>query len=252
MTPKNNGKKWSEDETILAFYYYCCLPFGKLNKQNHEIIRIAQLLGRTPDAVVLKMMNLAHFDPEQAKRNVTGLSNASKLDSEIVSKFYDDWDELTYQAALIEKQMQFVAVKGATPPGLDRLGVVKQRVNQDFFRKAVLAAYGGRCCMTDISVTQLLIASHIKPWRESDPERERANPRNGLLLNALHDKAFDQGLITVLPDFTVRVSSKLQIASFEKGIQWLTAVDHQKINVSSRFAPAKEFLQYHNDVVFVP
>ena len=67
------GKKWSEDETILAFYYYCQIPFGKMHKTNPEIIHVASMLGRTPSSVVLKMENLGHFDPELQKRNVSGL-----------------------------------------------------------------------------------------------------------------------------------------------------------------------------------
>ena len=74
------GKKWSDDETILAFYYYCQIPFGKIHKTNPEIMRIASMLGRTPSSVVLKMGNLGHFDPELQKRNVSGLKNASKTD----------------------------------------------------------------------------------------------------------------------------------------------------------------------------
>ena len=84
MAEVKYGKKWSEDETILAFYYYCQIPFGKIHKTNPEIMHIASILGRTPSSVVLKMGNLGHFDPELQKRNVSGLSNASKTDEEVL------------------------------------------------------------------------------------------------------------------------------------------------------------------------
>ena len=45
MPDSKYGQKWSEDETILAFYYYCKIPFGKIHSRNPEIIRIAELLG---------------------------------------------------------------------------------------------------------------------------------------------------------------------------------------------------------------
>ena len=83
MATRNN---WSEAETILAFFYYCQIPFGKIHKENKEIQRIAALIGRTPSSVVFKMGNLGHFDPELQKRNVSGLKNASKLDGVVVEK----------------------------------------------------------------------------------------------------------------------------------------------------------------------
>ena len=48
MAETKYGKKWSEDETILAFYYYCQIPFGKIHKTNPEIMHIASILGRHP------------------------------------------------------------------------------------------------------------------------------------------------------------------------------------------------------------
>jgi predicted restriction endonuclease len=48
--------------------------------------------------------------------------------------------------------------------GLDRKIVVKRRVNQSFFRSAILSAYHLKCAITGLSIPDLLIASHIKPW----------------------------------------------------------------------------------------
>ena len=83
---------------------------------------------------------------------------------------------------------------------------------------------------------------------DSNPETERTNPSNGLCLNALHDKAFDKGLITVLPDYTIRVSSKLSQSSEKHN--WLKQCNHQKIFLPDRFLPSREFLEYHNDMIF--
>ena len=47
------GQKWSEEETILAFYLYCQVPFSKITKTNPDIIRLAKILGRTPSSVGL-------------------------------------------------------------------------------------------------------------------------------------------------------------------------------------------------------
>ena len=78
-----NGVKWSREETILAYELYCRTPFSKISQSNPEIKKLAELLGRTPGSVGLKMHNLAHYDPELKKRNVTAMAHGSKLDGEI-------------------------------------------------------------------------------------------------------------------------------------------------------------------------
>ena len=249
--------KWSEEETILAFYHYCTIPFGKLSKTNPEIIKIASILGRTPSSVVLKMCNLAHFDPDLKKRNISGMSNASKTDQKIVTDFWGDWEKLSFKAAQIEhtlvaKNTDIHGHAQTRLTGNDVMRLNKERVNQQFFREAVWVSYHGCCCITGVAVPELLIASHIKPWAISDPETERTNPRNGLCLNVLHDKAFDKGLITVLPDYTVRISSKLRKHIHSDSIPWLLQCDKQEIVKPEKFAPKQEFLQYHNDVIFIP
>ncbi len=57
-------KKWSREETILAFDLYCKIPFSKIGQTNPDIIKLAELIGRTPGSVGLKMANLAACDPE--------------------------------------------------------------------------------------------------------------------------------------------------------------------------------------------
>ena len=258
MPDNKYGQKWSEEETILAFYYYCKIPFGKIHARNPEIIRIAEILGRTPGSVSFKMGNLGHFDPELQKRKVSGLKNASKLDEKVVLEFQSNWEELSYKASMIEEQLKRVkmyktAIKEISiPVGADVERVARQRVNQNFFRDAVLSAYGNRCCISGISIPSLLVASHIKPWADSDPKTERTNPCNGLSLNALHDKAFDRGLITVTPDYIVHISSKLTSISDEEGLSWLKGYDKKRIIKPEKFAPKREYLEYHNDVIFVP
>ncbi len=76
---------------------------------------------------------------------------------------------------------------------------MKSRVGQGDFRKSLIEKYDGKCVVTGIDLTKLLIASHIKPWRISD-NKERLSSENGLLLSANLDKLFDSGLITFMND----------------------------------------------------
>jgi putative restriction endonuclease len=85
---------------------------------------------------------------------------------------------------------------------------VKIRRGQSFFRQAVLNAYGGRCALTGLAIRELLIASHIIPWQAA--AEHRLDPRNGIALNALHDRAFDQGLITFDTELRLLCAPALQ------------------------------------------
>ncbi|MBQ9417737.1 MAG: HNH endonuclease, partial [Bacteroidales bacterium] len=68
--------------------------------------------------------------------------------------------------------------------------IVKQRINQSFFRTAVLTSYNNRCCITGLSRKELLEASHIVDW--SKDIENRLNPSNGLCLNILFHRAYDE------------------------------------------------------------
>ena len=200
---KEGQKLWTREELILAANLYCKLPFGKMHQRNPAIIDLANLIGRTPSSIALKLGNFASFDPTLKERGIKGASNASKLDKQIWDEFYDNWDE-----ALIESE-KLLAIKNDTTiekinkidfsdlpkEGIEKERLVKTRVNQSIFRSIILATYNNCCCITGIENSELLIASHIVPW--SKDEKNRLNPMNGLCLNALHDKAFDIGLITI-------------------------------------------------------
>ncbi|MBK6386620.1 MAG: HNH endonuclease [Rhodoferax sp.] len=117
-------------------------------------------------------------------------------------------------------------------------------MNQARFRKAVLASYDATCCISGLKHEKLVIASHIVPWAEDT--QNRLNPQNGLCLSALHDRAYDQGLITVMPDYKVRVSPKLKAAKGDLFIKdSLLRFDQQAIRLPERFSPHPEFLRKH-------
>ena len=254
--------KWSREETILAFDLYCKVPFSKISKTNPDVIELANLLGRTPSSVGLKMANLAHFDKELRARNVSGMSNASKLDGEIFREFESDWDGLSYQAQEIKARLKNTAVENVIceevaveieklPPGEYREQVMKSRVGQYFFRTAVLSAYRNRCCVTGIVLPELLVASHIKPWKSSNAKTERTNPSNGLCLNSLHDKAFDRGLITIDKEYRIVNSAKISSAVMDDDTkEWFMSYEGKQIILPDRFYPDKAFIEYHNDMIF--
>lgn len=255
-TPRKN---WSREETILAYELYCRTPFGRIHSHNPEIVELADLIGRTSGSVALKMSNLARFDPELQKRNITAMPHGSKMDGIVYEEFSKDWQELSYQAQIIKAKLQnkdiaeVVGIKDieSIPPGEYIEQLMKVRVGQYFFRKSVLNSYGNRCCITGINKADLLIASHIKPWAVSDEHTERTNPSNGLCLNALHDRAFDKGLITIDTQYRIIISDRLKDVEMDNETSiWFWKYNKQCIDLPDKFRPGKSFIEYHNDVVF--
>lgn len=252
---KEGQKLWTRDELILAINLYCKLPFGKMHKSNPEVIKFAELIERTPSSVALKLGNLASFDPTLKERGIKGAQNASKLDKQIWNEFYNNWDvALLHSEELLAKQKHTTIEKqnkidfsDLPKEGKEKERLVKVRVNQSIFRTIILATYNNACCITGINNTDLLVASHIVPW--SKDEKNRLNPMNGLCLNALHDRAFDKGLITVdAKDYTIKISSKLKTKnSVDSIIQNFISLEGNKILLPDKFIPSKDFLKSHND-----
>ena len=252
---KEGQKLWTRNELILAINLYCKLPFGKIHKATPEIIKFAEIIGRTPSSIALKLGNFASFDPTLKERGIKGASNASKLDKEIWDEFYNNWD-----AALLESESLLAKTNHTTIEKLNEIEIadlpregkekerlIKVRVNQSIFRTMILATYNSKCCISRIENADLLIASHIVPW--SKDEKNRLNPMNGVCLNALHDRAFDKGLITISAhDYSIKVSSKLKKKNIVLSIeQNFINLEGKSILLPDKFFPSRELLKIHND-----
>jgi putative restriction endonuclease len=133
--------------------------------------------------------------------------------------------------------------------GREKERIVKTRVNQNDFRQRILASYNEKCSITGISITSLLVASHIIPWSKNT--QERLNPKNGICLNNFHDKAFDKGLITITRDFKVKLSDTILQKKKESNIQkYFIEYENQPIILPDRFSPSVDFLEYHHQNIF--
>jgi putative restriction endonuclease len=87
--------------------------------------------------------------------------------------------------------------------------LVLQRIGQGVFRKSLIDYWGGRCPVTGIDQSELLRASHIKPWADCPTDAERLDVFNGLLLAAHLDAAFDAALISFADDGALMMSADL-------------------------------------------
>lgn len=216
------------------------------------IQQVAEILDLPIGSLVLRMRNFQFLDPGVTGEGRKGMSHVAKMDKAIFGEFQHDWGSLSFQAEEITGLALFNATpdKGAKPLSslTNRNQVSRER---HFFRASVLASYDNKCCITGLSLPTLLSASHIKPFSVCRTSSERTDPHNGLLLNSFHDKAFDQGLITVTKDYKIWVSQRVKdYAHDDFTKQTLVELEGSKIILPRNFFPAPECLEYHNDVIF--
>jgi putative restriction endonuclease len=250
-------RNWKREELILAFNLYCKLPFGSLHSRNPRVIELANIIGRTPGAVALKLSNFASFDPFLQSRGIKGMKNVGKRDREIWEEFTNNWDELIFESETILAKYQNQEVESASETdidltslaGEDKIRRVKTRVNQNFFRQVILNNYLIRCAICNLNIPDLLIAGHIIPW--SVNLKERMNPHNGICLCTLHDKAFELGFIGIDTTYRILISTELrkyENESFYKS--YFLSFQDKQINLPEKFLPKIEFLEYHLSVKF--
>jgi len=272
-------RSWSQDELLIVFRLYCRTPFGRLHQRNPEIIELAELIGRTPGAVAMKACNFASLDPQQQARKIKALGNVSRADRELWEAFLDDSEGVAHEAEAAYASMtgkeavdyvpgidSAVTARGkktkAKEPALgdeptmpvgdtEKDALIKSRRVQSFFRAAVLTSYNNRCALTGLAIPELLNASHIIPW--SADEKRRADPRNGICLNALHDRAFDRGLISFDENLRVIVSSVInntEDCSLQRG--QFVRISGCPLRLPERFQPEKAALDYHRTHIYRP
>ncbi len=223
-----------------------------MDHRNRQVIDLAAQIGRSANAVALKLSNFASLDPDLRSRGISGMSHRSSADAAIWEEFAADREALIYEseqfrAARLGQTIEEIAPTADLPPeleGREREAVVRVRVNQQYFRRMILARYDAHCCITGLAVPQLLTASHIVPWAEA-PEL-RLNPRNGLCLNALHDRAFDTGLLTVSDDFKVQIDSRVQ-DSDSAAADFLLRFHGSYLKLPDNFEPAVDLLRRHRE-----
>ena len=248
---------WTRQQLLVAFALYCRLSFGELHARNYEIIRVAGAIGRTPSALAMKLVNIASIDPEITRSGRRGLRNASANDRAMWDEMKGDWQCFAIESHHAMEELGVApgsASQDSTknqseaPVGEDRVVRATTRIGQAFFRSAVLSAYNRRCCITGLSIPSLLVASHVVPWRLD--KANRTNPRNGLLLSALHDRAFDAGLLTIADDMTVLVSRKHAVGDDGFFAASFKAYDRCPIHLPEKFRPDPDLLSYHREHIF--
>jgi len=247
--------RWTRSQQLIALRLYMRLPFGRLHGKNPEIIELAAQIGRTPNAVAMKACNFASLDPTFRQTNRKGLSGASEADRILWTEFATNPEQIA--AAMEDAYAKMEPAKAVEQAALIELPtgetetarLVRTRRVQSFFRAAVLTSYGSRCAISGMAVPELLNASHIIPWSQNI--ERRADPTNGICLNALFDRAFDRGFIAVDDNLRILVSRRLKLPDEPTDLHCsLDKLEGRPLAIPSRFAPDAEALTYHRQHVF--
>lgn len=250
---------WTRDEMILAFNLYLKMPFGKMHRGNAQIIELANLIGRSANSVALRLVNYASCDPILQARGIKGMVGGIKQCLPIWNEFVDNKEALVFESERILAKYQNTDIETKfreqlldIPEGIKgetRIREVKTRVNQDVFRQIVLANYDCKCGLTGIDIPELLVASHIIPWK--DDEENRLNPENGICLSSLYDEAFDKGLISFDNHSKVLFSDRLE-KNVSKGYynRYFMTIKDKTLIVPKKYHPNPLFLEWHRDCIF--
>lgn len=142
----------------------------------------------------------------------------------------------------IEEAKIFEEIITANLESTEKEQLIKARKGQGKFRQNV-EKFENKCRVSGVSAKNLLIASHIKPWRISS-NTERLDGNNGLLLSPHIDKLFDQGWISFLANGDL-ISANNEVAIILS--LWRIKLS---INVGSFSNKQIEYLQYHNQNVY--
>jgi putative restriction endonuclease len=144
-----------------------------------------------------------------------------------------------------EEQLQQRIVSSDSIPETTRTALILARRGQGQFKQNV-ARFEARCRLTGVTNPTHLVASHIKPWRESD-NAERLTGTNGLLLTPSIDHLFDRGFISFDDDGVALVSP---VADPESLPRMGVTLDRRLF--TGTFEPEqRKFLEYHRREIFL-
>lgn len=257
------------------------------------VTELAGLFRRTPSSVLIKMANLdgtwrngavndlrvgneLRADPALAAslyRTILAAARAAAIGSDELPDFLGI--EAGGQFALLgQEELARVDFESALEPEMEawlrdrhdlteadteQLVVSTARIGQHRFATGVLGNCGRQCVFCGLSLhggraAHLLVASHIKPWRESTGP-ERLDVRNGLAACPTHDVAFDTGLLTVAADLSIIVSPYVvaEIAALDHPGRHVFAQPPMRTRIefrASALPPGERYLHWHRERVF--
>ena len=193
-----------------------------------------------------KEFYLTKISPEFAGIIIQALGEPARICREDAKHLSLHESTEKFANAVEEEVDQYLAdkIKADTNiPETTRLSIVKARVGQGVFRDEV-SRVEKFCRLTGVEDADHLIASHIKPWRDSN-NGERLSGHNGLLLTPTPDHLFDKGFISFADDGRLLYATRVNRAAFAK-----MKVPEEGFYAGRFSTPQIEFLRHHRNFVF--
>jgi putative restriction endonuclease len=241
-----NGKNWSQFGWRVNVTYFEASPF----RPKDQLQRISPFLSEEHAPLKAdgggKELYLTKISPEFAGVIIDALGAAARACREegrhlsLHDTTEDFADTLAEQAGeyLVDRVKQDIQI-----PETTRLAIVKARIGQGLFREEV-AKVESHCRLTGVEDRDHLVASHIKPWKDSD-NRERLSGNNGLMLTPTPDHLFDKGFISFGDDGRLLYATRVNRAALAK-----MKIPEEGFSAGRFSADQVDFLKYHRDYVF--
>jgi hypothetical protein len=211
--------------------------------ENYNVIW--QDFGESTKGTVARIFIMKELNSSELNDYAKWHLNSMEILLRVIQKYIDIVDNdsnsnnnnITYEDNLIEDIENIIDNKILIDTETENL--VKCRIGQGDFRKKLIKYWGG-CSVTKFYQIEILIASHIKPWRDSS-NTERLDHFNGLLLTPNLDKLFDKGYISFDNNGSILISKDLidyEILGINKNMKINIDKEHQK------------YLKFHRSDIF--
>ena len=265
---------------------------GTAHRAPEPVPSLARLFSRPPSSVLAKMANLdgsrshgarwdvlagamLRDDPAQFSGIYRVLLHAARAEGigparlpdflglehggELALLGQEELDISVLEAGLRDQIAQHHGSSVWTDLETERILLAAARVGQHVFARQVLANCGSQCVFcrlrpSSFGATGMLLAGHIKPWKDSTPS-ERLDLRNGLAACPAHDVAFDTGMLTVNGGLRIHLARPLAdaIQTDPLARQYYGRPPMREVILlpEGAQAPARKF-DWHRQKVFIP
>ncbi|MGG3801225.1 HNH endonuclease [Metabacillus fastidiosus] len=236
-------QKAKMDNTIMRNYQNPHL--FRNNNQDNEVIVFGNpeksMILDTPLVVNRVLLEELSIDYNPSP-NLTELQTLTlkirwkRINNSQVKLLLEKVDSLNNEGFLeIQKELESPIVLDKT----EKESVVKARIGQSIFKRKLLSREK-KCRLCGVSNERFLVASHIKPWSQSN-NKERLDVNNGLLLCPNHDALFDKGYISFDDDGTILISLSLDEGT---GL-FMNVNESMKISMNES---QREYMKWHREI----
>jgi 5-methylcytosine-specific restriction protein A len=213
---------------------------GNLALRDHKVLEKRVFLfdyvasGTVKYISELEVLGTKYFEiPDSNKKMRIGIRFFFQRVGINIPKVYDLFKQPSLVEDFNEKKYEYLI-----PNTTERKGLVTSRVGQGAYRTSIIIRWDNRCAVTGFDKKEILIASHIHPWKDAT-DKERLDVHNGILLSPTYDALFDKHLISFENTGKIILSNLIESQAFLK----IGVTGDEKIQNLSHFN--LEYLEKH-------